>query len=70
MKEFPQTILTVFIGVNLYTMATSYYETSKSAQKIENIEKMIHLKQWMDNQKSVKETEQYIKQVTDSINNN
>jgi hypothetical protein len=70
MKKFIQSIPAFLIGLSVLIVAVSYYETNESAQKIENIEKMIHLKQWMDNEKSIKETEQYIKQVTDSIINN
>lgn len=72
MKELSVYILTVFIGLSAMICAISYYETSESAQKIENIKTLYELKSNLESKKFNEDTDKWIKETQlkiDSLEN-
>lgn len=71
MKEFPQFILTLLLGVSAVILSVSYYENAKSAQKIKNIEKLYYLKSNLETTLTIKQTQELLSEterMVDSIN--
>ena len=60
MKEAGIYIFSVFCGIAILVLTTSYYENQESEQKIENIKNLYELKSNLENKKSdrwIKETQ-------------
>ncbi|HSE99833.1 MAG TPA: hypothetical protein VLA48_02965 [Nitrososphaeraceae archaeon] len=65
-------ITVIICGCALLIFSISSYENSKSAQKIENIDKLYRLKTELEKVKSMQETDSLIKdteRLIDSMNN-
>ena len=72
MKEAGIYIFSVFCGIAVLVLATSYYENKESAQKIENIKTLYELKSNLENKKFNEDTDRWIKETQlkiDSLQN-
>lgn len=72
MRDYAISVLAVFIGFSMLTLSMAYYENSKSAQKIENIEKLYELKTTLQQNKDRREIQDFIDStevMIDSLNN-
>lgn len=73
MNDIIKYVLSVFISFGFLTLCAGYYENSKSAQEIENLERLYRLKTDLQNNKDAQETEKFIEDIErriDSINKN
>lgn len=57
MKELTQYVAVLILGASILICSVSYYENSKSAQKIENIKTLYELKSNLENKKWIEETQ-------------
>ena len=72
MRNYAISVLAIFIGFSILTLCMAYYENSKSAQKIENIEKLYKLKTELQQNKERREIQDLIDStqiMIDSLNN-
>lgn len=72
MRNYAISVLAIFIGFSILTLSMAYYENSKSAQKIENIEKLYKLKTELQQNKERREIQDLIDStqiMIDSLNN-
>jgi Flp pilus assembly protein TadB len=72
MKNNLTALVIVFIGFSMLTLTFNYVDNSKSAQKIENIERLYKLKTDLKEIKDRKEIQDYIDStqiLLDSLNN-
>ena len=72
MKNYAISVLAIFIGFSMLTLSIAYYENSKSAQKIENIEKLYGLKTTLQQNKDRREIQDLVDStqiMIDSLNN-
>ncbi|WP_396180271.1 hypothetical protein [Flavobacterium sp.] len=67
MKEVPQFILSVLIGFSVLILSFGYVEREKSAQKIENIERLIRTKDYLSTKKSIQETDLLLEEMQRKI---
>jgi hypothetical protein len=67
MKEVPQFILSVLIGFSILILSFGYVEREKSAQKIENIERLIRTKDYLSTKKSIQETDLLLEEMQRKI---
>lgn len=72
MKHYLTALVIVFIGFSMLTLCFNYVDNSKSAQKIENIERLYKLKTDLKENKDRREIQDYIDStqiLIDSLNN-
>jgi hypothetical protein len=72
MKHYLTALSIIFIGFSMLTLSLSYLINSKSAQKIENIERLYKLKTDLKENKDRREIQDYIDStqiLIDSLNN-
>jgi hypothetical protein len=67
MKEVPQFILSVLIGFSILILSLGYTEREKSAQKIENIERLVRTKDYLSTKKSIQETDLLLEEMQRKI---
>lgn len=60
MKHYLTTLAIVFIGFSMLTLSFNYADNSRSAQKIENIERLYKLKTDLKENKDRREIQDYI----------
>lgn len=72
MKYFLTGLVIVFVGCSMLTLSLTYLVTSKSAQKVENIERLYKLKTDLKYNKDCRDIQNYIDStqiMIDSLNN-
>jgi hypothetical protein len=67
MKEVPQFILSVLIGFSILILSLGYTEREKTAQKIENIERLVRTKDYLSTKKSIQETDLLLEEMQRKI---